>query len=240
MSLFDTDDEKAKEAISLFNGLAVIERTGMVLDLSPDTVGQTHCYGDAKRLLSLIRWDSARYDSTSIVNRLTKLGLEETWARLLVVNITERESAIKYMITQLKKIDVEEFERTVGDVMDAVWIEKTPHIEVTERFGVSMDQINCIMHIARWYVNDVMVGDAIPATIESAMVEGGLSADRAETLLRVMTDRQKDWYQIFIFRSTLDNYNTIQEIKEQNAIILKALGDMQALPKKQKSSRSTQ
>lgn len=240
MSLFDADDEKAKEAISFFNGLSVMERTSIVLDLSPDTIGQTRRYGDVEYLISLIRRDIGMHNDISIGNRLMELGLEETWARLLVVNIQKHEPTVGYLVNQISKIELEKFEDVVGGVMDAVWIEKTSNVEVTEKFGTSRDQINCIMYIAQWYVYDVMMGDANSTTIWSAMTKNGLSPDRADTLLRAMERRQKDWYRIFIFHHTRDNYDAIQEVKKQNAAILEALDDIQAQIKEQKPSRNTQ
>lgn len=233
MSLF-AHDEKAAAAISFFNSLADEDRIRIVSNLNPDIFGRAQNHEDMEHLILLIQQDIAEYDTAAIVNRLKEMGLEEMWAGIFVANVKRDAPTARYLVTQLTKIGLENFEKAIVGVMDALWMKKMPYTEVTEMFGTDEDQINCITHIAEWYVQDVMMWDRNPATIESVMVENGLTPERTDTLLRAMEGRQKDWYRLFLFRHTVDNYRTIQEIKEQNAAMLEELRDMRALLKEQK------
>lgn len=240
MSLFNANDEEAKEAISFFNGLTDEERALIVSDLNPVTFKLPQYYEYLTYLLSLIQRDITVHDGIRIGNRLMEMGLEETWARLLVANIKKHAPTISYQVSQLNRMDEEKFVATIGSVMDALWVKKMSDEAVIEMFGIDKEQINCITDITSRYMQDIMRGDATPAIIRSTMTENGLSQKRADTLLRALADRENDWYKWLLFRNTQDNYYTIQDVKEQNAAILETLRDVLVLLKEQKSGRSMQ
>lgn len=240
MSLFDADDEEAKGSISFFNSLTEEERALIVSDLNPNTFKLPRYYEDLAYLLSLIQQDITRHDGIRIGNRLMELGLDETWARLLVANIKKDAPTIEYQVSQLNRIDEKKFAATIGKIMDALWVEKMSDEEVIEKFGIGKEQVNCIADMSSRFMQDMMRGDATPYTIRTHVTKKGLSAKRAETLLRAVADREGDWYRWLLFRNTQENYYAIQEVKEQNAAILETLRDVLVLLKEQKSGRSMQ
>lgn len=240
MSLFNVEDEEIKETIDFFNSLTDEERALIVSDLNPHTFKMPQYYEDLVHLFSLIQRDITIHDGIRIGNRLMELGLEETWARLLVANIKKHAPTIKYQISQLNRIDEQVFVATFGKIMDALWVHKIPDDEVTEKFGIDTEQIHCITDMTSHYMQDMMRGDNTEASIREALVENGLSAKRADTLLRALKDREDDWYRWLIFRNAQDNYYAVQEVKDQNTAILETLREILVLLKEQKSGRNMQ
>lgn len=240
MSLFNVEDEEIKETIDFFNSLTDEERALIVSDLNPHTFKMPQYYDDLVHLFSLIQRDITIHDGIRIGNRLMELGLEETWARLLVANIKKHAPTIKYQISQLNRIDEQMFVATFGSIMDALWVHKIPDDEVTEKFGIDTEQIHCITDMTSHYMQDMMRGDNTGVGIREALVENGLSAKRADTLLRTLKDREDDWYRWLIFRNAQDNYYSVQEVKDQNTAILETLREILVLLKEQKSGRSMQ
>ena len=240
MSLFNVEDEEIKETIDFFNNLTDEERALIVSDLNPHTFKMPQYYDDLVHLFSLIQRDITIHDGIRIGNRLMELGLEETWARLLVANIKKHAPTTKYQVSQLSRIDEQRFVATFGKIMDALWVHKMSDEEVTEKFGIDTEQIHCITDMTSHYMQDMMRGDSTEIGIRSALLENGLSSKRTNTLLRALKDREDDWYRWLLFRNAQDNYYAVQEVKEQNVAILETLREILVLLKEQKSGRSMQ
>lgn len=240
MSLFNVEDEEIKAAIEFFNSLTDEERAIIVSDLNPHTFKMPQYYDELVHLFSLIQRDITVHDGIRIGNRLMELGLEETWARLLVSNIKKHAPTIKYQVSQLNRIDEQRFIATFGSIMDALWQHKTADDEITEKFGIDTEQIHCITDMTSHYMQDMMRGDNTEVGIRNMLTENGLSVKKAETLLRSLKDREDDWYRWLLFRNAQDNYYAVQEVKEQNTAILEILREMLVLLKEQKSGRSMQ
>lgn len=240
MSLFNSDDEDAKEAIAFFNGLTDEERALIVSDLNPITFKLPQYYEDMTYLLSLIQRDITMHDGIRIGNRLMELGLDETWARLLVSNIKKHAPTISYQISQFNRMSEEKFVSTIGSIMDALWIKKMSDDAITEMFNVDREQISCITDITTRYMQEMMRGDSTSSIIRSALQENGLSVKRSDALVRALLDREGDWYRQLLFRNTQDNYYALKEVKEQSTVILETLRDILVMLKEQKSGRSMQ
>ena len=182
MSLFDADDEEAKGSISFFNSLTEEERALIVSDLNPNTFKLPRYYEDLAYLLSLIQQDITRHDGIRIGNRLMELGLDETWARLLVANIKNDAPTVDYQVGQLNRIDEKKFAATIGKIMDALRVEKMPDEEVIEKFGIGMEQVNCIADMSSRFMQDVTRGgrhafhDQDPRCKEGPLRQAGRNA----------------------------------------------------------------
>ena len=240
MSLFNLEDEEIKETIDFFNSLTDEERALIVSDLNPHTFKMPQYYDDLVHLFSLIQRDITIHDGIRIGNRLMELGLEETWARLLVSNIKKHAPTTKYQVSQMSRIDEQRFVASFGKIMDALWVHKMSDDEVTEKFGIDAEQIRCIIDMTSHYMQDMMRGDGTEIGIRSTLRENGLSAKRTNALLQALRDREDDWYRWLLFRNAQDNYYAVQEVKEQNTAILETLREILVLLKEQKSGRSMQ
>ena len=239
MSLFDPDIEDTKASIEFFNTLSDEERALIVSDLNPNTFKIPQYYDNLVSLLSRVQRDITVHDGIKIGNRLMDMGLEETWARLIVTNMKKHAPTIPYQVSQLNRIDDQKFTSIFGGVMDALWLEKMDDEAVIERYGIDQEQLRCITDMSSHYMQDLMRGDSTEEKIRSVLLENGLSKVKVDAMMKSIMGQEGDWYRWLLFRNTQDNYYNTQEIREQNVRILETLKEILALLKDQKPERRT-
>lgn len=239
MSLFDPDIEDAKASIEFFNTLSDEERALIVSDLNPNTFKIPQYYDSLVPLLSRVQRDITVHDGIKIGNRLMDMGLEETWARLVVTNMKKHAPTIPYQVSQLNRIDDQKFAAIFGGVMDALWLDKMDDESVIERYGIDQEQLRCITDMSSHYMQDLMRGDSTEEKIRSVLLENGLSKVKVDSMIKSIMGQEGDWYRWLLFRNTQDNYYNTQEIREQNVRILETLKEILALLKDQKPERRT-
>lgn len=239
MSLFDPDIEDTKASIEFFNSLSDEERALIVSDLNPNTFKIPQYYDSLVSLLSRVQRDITVHDGIKIGNRLMDMGLEETWARLIVTNMKKHAPTIPYQVSQLNRIDDQKFTAIFSGVMDALWMEKMDDESVIERYGIDQEQLRCITDMSSHHMQDLMRGDSTEEKIRSMLLENGLSKAKVDVMMRSIMDQEGDWYRWLIFRNAQDNYYNTQEIREQNVRILETLKEILALLKDQKPERRT-
>lgn len=239
MSLFDPDIEDAKASIEFFNTLSDEERALIVSDLNPNTFKIPQYYDGLVPLLSRVQRDITVHDGIKIGNRLMDMGLEETWARLVVTNMKKHAPTIPYQVSQLNRIDDQKFAAIFGGVMDALWLDKMDDESVIERYGIDQEQLRCITDMSSHYMQDLMRGDSTEEKIRGVLLENGLSKVKVDSMIKSIMGQEGDWYRWLLFRNTQDNYYNTQEIREQNVRILETLKEILALLKDQKPERRT-
>lgn len=239
MSLFDPDIEDTKASIEFFNTLSDEERALIVSDLNPNTFKIPQYYDSLVPLLSRVQRDITVHDGIKIGNRLMDMGLEETWARLVVTNMKKHAPTIPYQVSQLNRIDDQKFAAIFGGVMDALWLDKMDDESVIERYGIDQEQLRCITDMSSHYMQDLMRGDSTEEKIRGVLLENGLSKVKVDSMIKSIMGQEGDWYRWLLFRNTQDNYYNTQEIREQNVRILETLKEILALLKDQKPERRT-
>ena len=167
------------------------------------------------------------------------MGLEETWARLVVTNMKKHAPTIPYQVSQLNRIDDQKFAAIFGGVMDALWLDKMDDESVIERYGIDQEQLRCITDMSSHYMQDLMRGDSTEEKIRGVLLENGLSKVKVDSMIKSIMGQEGDWYRWLLFRNTQDNYYNTQEIREQNVRILETLKEILALLKDQKPERRT-
>lgn len=240
MSLFDGESHDIQLAINFFNLLNDEERALIVSDLNPDTFKIPQYYDDLVPLLYRVQMDITKHDGIKIGNRLMELGLEETWARLIVSNMKKHAPTIRYQISQINKIDDKRFDESFSKMIDSLWMDKTNNDSVVEKFGINKEQLNCITDLTSHYMQDIMRGDSTELHIRKILLENGLSKSKVNTMLRSIMLLERGWYRWLLFRNAQDSLYGIQEIKEQNTYILETLKEILILLKDPKSSSTIQ
>lgn len=240
MSLFDGESHDIQLAINFFNLLNDEERALIVSDLNPDTFKIPQYYDDLVPLLYRVQMDITKHDGIKIGNRLMELGLEETWARLIVSNMKKHAPTIRYQISQINKIDDKRFNESFSKMIDSLWMDKTNNDSVVEKFGVNKEQLNCITDLTSHYMQDIMRGDSTELQIRKILLENGLSKSKVNTMLHSIMLLERGWYRWLLFRNAQDSLYGIQEIKEQNTYILETLKEILILLKDPKSSSTIQ
>ncbi len=240
MSLFDAESHDIQVSINFFNLLNDEERALIVSDLNPDTFKIPQYYDDLVPLLSRVQMDITKHDGIKIGNRLMELGLEETWARLIVSNMKKHAPTIRYQISQINKIDDKRFDESFSKIIDSLWMDKINNDSVVERFGIDKEQLNCIIDLTSHYMQDIMRGDSTESQIRQILLENGLSKSKANTMLHSIMLLERGWYRWLLFRNAQDSLYSIQEIKEQNTYILETLKEILILLKDPKSGSTIQ
>ena len=240
MSLFDAESHDIRVSINFFNLLNDEERALIVSDLNPDTFKIPQYYDDLVPLLSRVQMDITKHDGIKIGNRLMELGLEETWARLIVSNMKKHAPTIRYQISQINKIDDKRFDESFSKIIDSLWMDKKNNDSVVERFGIDKEQLNCIIDLTSHYMQDIMRGDSTESQIRQILLENGLSKSKANTMLHSIMLLERGWYRWLLFRNAQDSLYSIQEIKEQNTYILETLKEILILLKDPKSGSTIQ
>lgn len=240
MSLFDAESHDMQASINFFNLLNDEERALIVSDLNPDTFKIPQYYDDLVPLLSRVQMDITKHDGIKIGNRLMELGLEETWARLIVSNMKKHAPTIRYQISQINKIDDKRFDESLSKVIDSLWRDKMNIDVVAEKFGINREQLNCMTDMASRYMRDIMRGDSTESQIRQTLLENGLSKSKASTMLHAIMLLERVWYRWLLFRNAQDSIYSMQEIKEQNTYILETLKEILILLKDPKSGRTIQ
>ena len=191
-------------------------------------------------LLSRVQKDITKHDGIKIGNRLMDLGLEETWARLIVTNMKKHAPTVSYQISQMNRIDDEKFAASFPSIMDSLWVDKMSDEAVIEKFGIDREQLSCIIDMSSHYLQDIMRGDSTETRIRETLLENGLSKKKANIVLQSIREQEREWYRWLLFRNAQDSYYGIQEIKDQNVRMLEILKDILVLLKGQKSNRAMQ
>lgn len=238
-SLFDADAEDVRESVEFFNSLSDEERALIVSDLNPNTFKIPQYYDSLVHLLSRVQRDITIHDGIKIGNRLMDLGLEETWARLIVANMKKHAPTVSYQVSQLNRMDNQRFAATFSRVMDALWVEKLDDQTVMERYGIDQEQLRCITDMSSHYMQDLMRGDSTEENIRAMLLESGLSKKKVDVLVRSIKGQEGEWYRWLLFRNAQDSFYNTQEIREQNTRILETLREILGMLKDQRSERRT-
>jgi len=74
--------------------------------------------------LGAIQNDIAKYDETTMGQKLFELGMEETYAKLLVNSMIKQAPTVQYEISILAKMSDEDFKEKVPKIMNSMWIKQ--------------------------------------------------------------------------------------------------------------------
>ena len=232
-------DDGIHMSIDFFNSLTDEEKTLIVTDLNPNTFKIPQYYDALAHLLSHIQNDMTKYDSITIGNQLMDMGVEETWARLLVTNMKKHAPTLSYQISQINRMDDQKFAEIFGKIMDQLWREKTATNDVADKFGIDKEQLNCMIDVMTQCTYDLMRGDNSATKICSTLLKNGLTPAKVDTMIKSIHLQEKDWYRWLLFRNVQDSVSNTQEIKEQNARILSILSEILTVLRDQRPERRT-
>ena len=86
MGVFDNEDD-IRRSIEFFNMLADQDKVTIISDLSPVSFKVKQYYNQLAPILSEVQRAISKHEGIAIGNRLVELGLDDTFARLFVLNI---------------------------------------------------------------------------------------------------------------------------------------------------------
>lgn len=226
MKVFD-DEGGVRRSIEFFNTLSDHDKVTVVSDLNPTTFKLKQYYGQLFSLLSQVQLSVSRFDDITIGNRLVEIGLDNTYARLIVSNIKKHAPTEEYQLHQISKIPDGIFVKSMPEIIKSMLYYHTSEDELAERFNITKEQSQCITNISRTILNSLARGDITKETLQKKY-SGKLSPDKFESLSNTMLVYQKFWYDSLVFANTQDVYHSINYIANQNNTIIKLLNDILA------------
>ena len=224
MRVFDNEDG-VKRSIVFFNKLPDMDKVTIVSDLRPVTFKPSRYYNHLVPLLSEVQLAISKFDDIVIGNRLVDLGLEDTYARLFVLNIKKHAPTEEYQLRQISKISDDVFSKSIAGIIKSIWAHDASEDELAEKFSVSKEQLRCVVDVARTALNALARGDMTKESMRERYSDK-LSPDKFESLSNTLLVSQKYWYDSLLFSNAQDSYHSINYIMKQNDVLIKLLHEM--------------
>lgn len=224
MGVFD-DEDGVRRSIEFFNMLADHDKVTIVSDLNPTTFKIKRHYDQLVPLLSEVQRAISKHEEIAIGNRLVELGLDDTFARLFVLNIKKHAPTEAYQLRQISKIPDDVFAKSIAEIIKSVWVEDMGEDEVAEKFDITKEQVRCIVDLSRATMNALARGDMTKDSIRKKY-SGKLSPIKFESLSNSLLVHQKYWYDSLLFSNTQDSYVNLDVVIRQNAAILKSVNEI--------------
>lgn len=233
-SIFDDDNNDVLKAITFFNGLSNEDKAQIVSNLHPTTFKLKQYVKRLFPLLSKIQHDISKHDEIKIGTKLMEYGLDETYARLFVVNIKKQAPTLEYQIDQINKIPDDEFCTKLPDVMKCIWVyNENVNAEMVTKFGISIEKLHCIEHLTFQMLNKLARGDIVEKLIEESMKQ--LSKKKLDVMMNQIKVHKTHWHDTTMFKDVQDTYLQTEKIAQQNAILNKLLQELITLKRNEQS-----
>lgn len=238
MSLFQENLNAIKQAIGYFNSLSAQDKALIVSDLNQIRTNE-QVFDRLSPLFEAIQNDISRYDETTLSQKLFELGLEETFAKLLVNNMIKQAPTIEYEIRVLSKMDDEEFKKLVPALMQDVWVKQNLKPDTIQQFGLTTQFYDVFVNFSRNMMNNLARRIQTDEKLEKVCLENGLSKPKLETLLNVAKVNSKFWHDLLVFTNAQDSVFEIRAVRQQNNAILQTLREILQLIKENKEPSET-
>lgn len=187
-------------------------------------------------LLSSVQKALSKHDSIKIGNRLTDLGLEETYARLIVNNMKKHAPTLQYHLGQLNQISDDGFIDNIDRIMNSIWIDHEKAGKVVERYDINHDQYTSIVEVSSNMIINLLRGNVAEKRVMMTFTEHGLSKRKSEAFLKSIGSHKENWQNTVMFSNVQDALLAVEELKEQNKEIIKNIQNVLDLLKTQRSN----
>ena len=230
MSLFaDEHLPQIRSAIKFFNDLAKERKAFVVANLLDLSEEERQKLGP---LLVSVRNDISMYETTEMTKKLSDLGLEQTYAVLLVDNMKQQAPTIEYQLKELTSINDEQSGAVFADVMRQVWIEQRSVKEIVDKTGITKEQLSSIINLSRNYMTGLLRSTTTAEKIDKQCRDAGLSAKKTDALIDILSKEADPWGRRLVFSNTQDSFFILQEIQKQNKALLDSVVEILNLLKK--------
>lgn len=220
MSIFDDDDSPIREIIEFFNVLSDEEKATIVANLHPNSFRPKKYFEKLAPLMSKIQGDLGKFEGIKIGNKLMELGLEETYARLIVSNMKKQVPTISYHVSQVAKLDDKYFDENFEKMCIAMWIDEDTEKSITEKYNISHDQFESIVGITTYMINMLFRGEITEKKVLDLLTGRGLSGIKSHAILRSIQSHKDELYSRFMFSNLQDALGNTVDIKQQNIAVL--------------------
>lgn len=237
MSIFDGDESEISEIIDFFNSLTDEEKAIIVSDLHPETFKLKKYFDRLVPLLFRVQRDLSKYEDIAIGSKLVELGMEETYARLIVSNMKKQAPTLSYHASQIAKIDDGRFVKDFERMLMSIWINNEDKKVVVEKYGITHDQFESIAGVTNHILEGLFHGNMTEKKVLGMLVENGLSDAKAQAILRGIQPHRDTMYSRLMFSNLQEVMDRTQDIEAQNRAIVERMNEIIRLLRKIESGR---
>lgn len=168
----------------------------------------------------------------TITNRLIELGLEETYAILIVNNMKKQAPTLEYQLSQLNTMDDVTFENNIEKIINAIWIDKIEPNQIIEKYSIDHEQYDVIYKVSADMILGILRNDTTEKNTSITFMKYGLSQRKTESFLKSVEPHLTTWYSGAVFRHVQDTLIKVSDLEAQNVEIMKNMKSMLDLLKK--------
>lgn len=224
MNLFESPSAELIQSIQWFNNLKNDEKT-QLLTVHIDML-RGLATPDIKQYAVLLKEISLALISKQkqeVIEKITELGIEITFATLLVNKVVEQAPPYQLDSKTMKEVDDTIFEEVVKIVFVDVYINNSPLKKIEEKLGKNMKVFEAIRRV----VMQVVLFKYLRGELSIEAINNVLSKsyELSEKRIKIITDLLKEHLETirknFMFKNTQDTlFNTQRFLITQNQIIL--------------------
>ena len=200
MTIFDDSDiPYIKKSIMYFNSLSDQTKAQIIGDLRPSNalVGKNT---DLLPLLNAIAKMIRQRPTMTISNELIELGLDETYAALIVKNMKKHYPQLESLLLDINSIDDKKFSTLLPEIMK---------ILLTPTLQNNMDVLNCtdieyntLKNILAMLLNATCRGEDLSAS--KIIIQKQLNNEKSKILFEVIAKNEEYWHKSIIFLNSQD------------------------------------
>lgn len=222
MVLFGEDAKPMRAAIDYFNKLPDVEKISIVADLNPRTFKLKRHFRPLLLLFSRVQQALSSHDGITIGNRLLELGLEETYARLIVSNMKKHAPTLEYTASQIATMDERSFS-SLEKIVNAVWVDREDKKSVADAHRLTPDQLDAVISVATKVLMGLLSGTTTEKRVLRDLEKSGLSKGRAEALLCAVRGHREACHSTMTFRNLQETRAKVESLERQNRAIMRDL-----------------
>jgi len=239
MSLFQDDTSKIEKAVAYFNSLEKQRQALLVSDMYGDD-WNTEDVDELCYIIFTIQDDMSKYSAVMMVRKLVELGMEETFAWLIVNNTIKEFPTDGYQHKVLSKIDDEQFKKLFPELFNAKWVELNDLKVIKKNLGISDEELQSMISV----INVAMEFLAQRRTTEKILAEqfkkNGLSDSKIEVMLNTFKINSEFWRNKILYSRSYDTTDRILGLIEQNNTIIRLVKEMLEISKQSQQETDVQ
>jgi hypothetical protein len=227
MSFFTEDRSGLKNAIEFFQTLNPERQAYLVSNVSKDDGSfKQDEINNFTPVFDAIRNDMTSHNNPTITSELIELGMDRTYAVLLVENIVKEAPTISYQIKVLSKIPDDEFKIKIPQFVKLVWADNIGVDVVSKKIDTTDEQNRAIAEIFRTAMTEYLRSESSIDVITNRLKGDGLSETQLDVFINTLKINSEHWRHYLVFSNTQDTYFHVKTIQEQNKEILQLLNEI--------------
>ncbi len=204
MSLFGDDISSLKKSVQFFNSLPNDRKIIILTNIGkPQTFTQDE-QTILTPLIQAIQNDSIRNSQTQIANKLVEIGMEQTYAVLLVTNVIKEIPSAEYQFKIISDMGDEQFRKLLPEFVHSVWVDKDSNVDTMKTLKLTNEQFTILVDFFRTLMNQLLRRDTSEKIIKQVLKGGNFTDDKIDVILNTIKVNSDVWKNMLIFSNTQD------------------------------------